>query len=103
MGEDKITFEEDYYSNGQLWYKRQFLNGKLHGEQLGYLSNNGQLSYKGQYLNGKEHGEQIGYRSNGELLYKDYYINGDEISYEEWIKYKRDIKLQRIWNKIKIK
>ncbi len=41
MGEDKITFEEGYYSNdnGQLWYKHQYLNGKQHDEQIEYFNN----------------------------------------------------------------
>ena len=102
MEQDKITFEEEYHSNGQLRYKYQYLNGEQHGEQLGYYSN-GQLRYKRQYLNGKFHGEQLGYFSDGALKHKYYYINGDGVSYEEWIKYKRNEKLQSIWEKIKIK
>ena len=41
--EDKITFKEDYHSNGQLCYKYQYLNGKKHGEQLSYHRNGKQL------------------------------------------------------------
>ena len=103
QNKDKITFEEEYWGNGQLKYKYQYLNGEYHGEQLGYHHSNGKLNYKQQFLNGDKHGEHIGYFSDGQLMYKYYYINGDEVSYEEWIKYKRNEKLQRIWDKIKIK
>ena len=104
MGEnqDKITFEEAYHENGKLWYKHQYLNGEYHGEQL-YYWENGQLKYKWQCLNGDKHGEQIGYFDYGELWYKNYYINGEGVSQEEWIKYNRNLKLNTIWNKIKIK
>ena len=113
MGEDKdkITFEEylnglkhgehiGYFENGVLWYKRQYLNGLKHGEQLGYYSN-GKLLYKQQFLNGLKHGEQISYNYTDSGLHKEYYINDKLVSYEEWIKYKRNQKLQSIWNKIK--
>ena len=100
MEQDKITFKEEYWDNGQLKYKEQYLNGNQHGEQLGYYYN-GQLHYKFQYLNGNKHGEQLGYYEGGKLWYKDYYINDNYVSYEEWIKYNRNEKLQSIWNKIK--
>ena len=99
---DKITFKEEYYSsNGQLRYKHQYLNDKQNGEQLRYFDN-GKLRYRYQYLNGKLHGEQLSYNFDGQK-YKNYYINGKLVSYEEWIKYNRDQKLQSIWEKIKIK
>ena len=100
QNQDKITFEEVYFENGQLMYKDQFLNGKKHGEQLSYWKN-GQLWYKEHYINGKKHGEQLDYYRDGELDYKFYYINGKKVSYEEWIKYNRNQKLNTIWNKIK--
>tara|TARA_B110000858_G_C17432295_1_gene305986 strand:+ start:31 stop:273 length:243 start_codon:yes stop_codon:yes gene_type:complete len=80
MGEnkDKITVKEVYWDNGQLRYKRQ-------------------------YLNGYKHGKQLSYNFDGKLSYKHYYINGNYASYEEWIKYKRNEKLNSIWNKIKIR
>ena len=99
---DEITVKEAYYEGGQLMHKEQYLNGDKHGEQLSYYSN-GQLRHKCQYLNGKRHGEQLNYWDNGELSYKVYYINGKLVSYEEWVKYNRNLKLNSIWEKIKIK
>ncbi len=89
--EDKITFEEVYYdNNNNLAYKFQHLNGKRHGEQLGW-NIDGKLWYKGQYLNGLKHGEQMCYEYSGNLLFDwchDYYINGKKVSKEEWLEYK---------------
>ena len=76
MEEDKITFEEAYYEGGQLWYKWQYLNGIKHGEQLGYYS-------------------------DGRISYKFYYINDNKVSYGEWVKYNRNLKLNSIWENIK--
>lgn len=87
MKENEITFKEHYWSNGQLRYKYQYLNGKKHGEQSGYYRN-GELCYKEQYLMGEKHGEQLSYH-NGELCYKEYYIKGEKVSEEEWIKYNK--------------
>ena len=42
---NKITFKEEYFNNGQLYCKDQYLNGKRHGEQKGYY-NNGELLVK---------------------------------------------------------
>jgi antitoxin component YwqK of YwqJK toxin-antitoxin module len=39
---------EEYYSNGQLWYKGNYVNGNEHGYWESYYSN-GQLYYKGNY------------------------------------------------------
>ena len=46
---------ECYYSNGQLSYKGNYINGKQDGAWEHYYSN-GQLHYKGNYTNGKEDG-----------------------------------------------
>tara|TARA_B110000858_G_C17432295_1_gene305987 strand:+ start:249 stop:560 length:312 start_codon:yes stop_codon:yes gene_type:complete len=86
QNQDKITFEEEYYDNGQLRYKWQYLNYKIHGDQFDYYSN-GKLNYKTQYLNDKPHGEQLRYHKNGKLWYKSYCINGKKVSEKEWIEY----------------
>ena len=77
---DKIQFKEYYWNNGKLKYKHQYLNGKLHGEQLSYY-NNGKLEYKNYYINGKKHGEQICYWSNGQLRHKFQFLNGKRVSH----------------------
>jgi antitoxin component YwqK of YwqJK toxin-antitoxin module len=72
---------------------------QLHGIQIGYYNNNpGQIAYKKNYINGEYHGEQLWYYSNGKIMYKYYYINGDLVSNEEWIAYDRKIKMNMISN-----
>jgi antitoxin component YwqK of YwqJK toxin-antitoxin module len=73
--------------------------GEYHGVQIRYYDDNpGQIGYKHNYINGHQHGEQIGYYSNGQLWYKVYYINGDEVSHSEWIDYNRKLKIKMISN-----
>jgi hypothetical protein len=73
---------EDYYSNGQLDYKGNFVNGKPHGYWEEYWSN-GELYYKANYVNGKKHGCWEQYRSSGELSYKGNYVDGKQHGYWE--------------------
>jgi len=50
---------------------------------------NGKLIYKNQFLNGKQHGEQLGYDYNGQLCHKYQYINDKEVSKKEWLDYSK--------------
>jgi antitoxin component YwqK of YwqJK toxin-antitoxin module len=43
---------KNYWSDGKLNYKGNYLNGQKHGPWEGYWSD-GKLNYKGNYLNGK--------------------------------------------------
>ena len=47
---------EEYYSNGKLYWRKNYVNGKLHGLYECYWFN-GNLDYKVNYVNGKGHGE----------------------------------------------
>jgi len=49
-----------WYSNGQLWYEWNFVNGQRHGVSKGWYSN-GQLAYENNYVNGQRHGLCISY------------------------------------------
>jgi len=71
---------ENYYSNGQLDYKGNYVNGKKHGYWENYWSD-GQLWHKGNYVNGKKHGYWESYYSNGDLIYKGYYNMGKRVNY----------------------
>jgi antitoxin component YwqK of YwqJK toxin-antitoxin module len=72
----------DYFDNGQLSCKGQYLNGQQHGLWESYWDN-GKLDYKGTYLNGKEHGPWEAYYFDGNLMFKGTYLNGKRIGY--WI------------------
>lgn len=61
---------EQYYHNGNLWYKGSFINGRRHG-LWEYYHDNGKLMYKGNYLNGKPDGYWEWYNGN---LYKKTYL-----------------------------
>jgi antitoxin component YwqK of YwqJK toxin-antitoxin module len=63
---------EYYWSNGNLWYKGNYVDGKKHGYWEYYLVN-GNLSSKGNYVDGKKHGYWE-YYYNGELNQIIYYI-----------------------------
>ena len=64
---------EVYWSNGQLSYKGNYVNGKEHGYWEVYYDN-GQLSYKGNFVDGKQNGYWVYYHYNGKLIDKTYYI-----------------------------
>ena len=63
---------EDYYTNGNILSKLNYINGKFHGLYESYYSN-GKLWYKVNYVNGVEHGLSEWY-SNGEFYLKEYYL-----------------------------
>ena len=52
--------------------------GNKHGLWESYFSN-GQLSYKGNYVNGEQHGLWESYYDNGQLHYRREYDNGVEV------------------------
>ncbi len=101
---EKHGYWEIYFSNGQLFYKGNFVDGYEHGYweryyydgQLEYTGNyvngnkhgywevyweNGQLSYKGNFVNGKQHGCWKWYHNNGQLIRKCYFDMGEQVDY----------------------
>jgi len=73
---------EEYYDNGQLENKCNYINGKRDGLYECYYDN-GQLYNKCNYLNGELHGLFESYYSNGELDYKINLIHGVKTDYIE--------------------
>ena len=55
---------EDYYSNGKLYSRGNYVNGKLHGV-FDYYFNTGVLCSRRNYINGKPHGLTEWYVYNG--------------------------------------
>ena len=66
---ERHGYWELYYSNGQLMYKGNYVDGKQHG-YWEYYHSNGQLWAKGNYVNGNEHGYWEDYYRNGQLKKK---------------------------------
>jgi antitoxin component YwqK of YwqJK toxin-antitoxin module len=64
---------ERYYSNGNLGYKGNYVDGKQHGYWESYYYN-GNLAYKGNYVDGNRHGYWESYWANGNLNQIIYYI-----------------------------
>ena len=64
---------EEYYSNGNIWYKGNYVNGQKHGLWEWYWFN-GKLNYKKNYVNGQLHGLWGWYHSNGNLEEIRYHI-----------------------------
>ena len=77
---ERHGYWESYWSNGQLWYKGNYVNGQRHGYFESYYDN-GQLMYKGDYVNGNRHGYWESYYDNGQLYYKGYYDMGKKVDY----------------------
>ena len=62
---------EEYYSNGKLYWRGNYVNGKASGLFERYWSD-GNLWYKKNYVNGKGLHER--YSSNGKLNIKQYWL-----------------------------
>ena len=61
------------YTNEELIYEGEFLNGLKHGKGKEYI--NGILIYDGLFLNGNKFGHGKEYNKNGELIYEGEYLN----------------------------
>ena len=64
---------KDYYSNGKLYYKGNFISGELDGYWEFYYPN-GNLWYKGNFISGNKEGYWESYHSNGNLEKQEIYI-----------------------------
>jgi len=63
------------------------------GELIEYYES-GEISYKRNYINGKLHGETINYFTSGEIWFKSYFINGERVGELEWLCYFRNLTLE---------
>ncbi len=66
----------EYYENGQIFIKMNFVNRKANGEATRYYDN-GQLAEKTNFVNGKKNGEWILYYYYGQIKAKGNYVNGE--------------------------
>ena len=71
---DKNGYWEEYYDNGNLWYKGSYVNGSPDGYWEFYWYD-GNLSSKGSYVNGNRTGYWE-FHSDGKLERKGYYEDG---------------------------
>lgn len=67
------------FSNGQLAYEREYINGLLHGRSVSYHEN-GQKSSEGSLQKDQLHGEVRAWDANGNLEYSRIYDKGNCVS-----------------------
>lgn len=65
----------EYFDNGAVSFKGNYLNGKLHGNSSWYFTN-GKLSTNANYSNGILNGTYQGYFESGSMMEKTPYVNG---------------------------
>ena len=60
---------KEYYDNGELEFKGEYLNGKRNGKGKEYYDN-GILDFEGEYLDGKWNGKGKEYYDKDKLKYE---------------------------------
>ncbi len=71
---------EEYYDNGQLDSKGNYVAGIRHSYWERYYSN-GELCFKGFYDQGNKHGLWEIYWTDGDLTHKGFYDQGRRVDY----------------------
>ena len=78
-----IDVERSYFSNGNVEYEAEFINGKLDGLSRVWLED-GTLISESEYSNGHPHGIWMQYHPNGTIKHKLHYEYGKKNSDEKW-------------------
>ena len=75
----KHGIEEGYYPNGNIYFKRKFINGKIQGFDK-YFFEDGSKKLVCFKVNGRLHGDYLSYQEDGNFLkrsnYENDYISG---------------------------
>ena len=75
--------ERSYFSNGNLEYEAEFVNGKLDGTIKVWLED-GTLYSVSKYSNDQPHGTWKKFHPNGKLMFEVNYEYGQKNGYEKW-------------------
>lgn len=83
MSKDRISFDSKFFSgvlkdsfkNGDIKYKKKYIEGRENGEQIGWHSN-GSISYQYLCKLGKKEGEYTEYYPSGKLQIRQWYTDG---------------------------
>ena len=75
--------EQFYFSNGNLEYEAEFVNGKLDGTSKVWLED-GTLFSVSQYSNDQPHGAWKRFHPNGKLMFAVNYEYGQKHGVEKW-------------------
>jgi antitoxin component YwqK of YwqJK toxin-antitoxin module len=88
-----IEVKKDYYSNGNIYCESYYINGERHREDgpafVSYDYDTGSIvEVEVYYINGKHHREDgpavIYYDEDGNIEYKEYWLNDEELTEQEW-------------------
>lgn len=97
----------EYHQDGNIWFLHYYLNGLKHREDgpahIEYDEKNRNILLEEYYLNGKCHREDgpavISYDKSGEIKYKEYWLNNEELKEQEWFSLSSEnIKLKMLLN-----
>ena len=72
-----------WHPNGNRFYEHMYSSGKQDGAQSQWWAN-GRLMQKFFFKNGKQEGEQFAYHCNGKNYCREIYKNGKLITRSEW-------------------
>ena len=75
--------ERSYFSNGNMEYEAEFVNGKLDGISKVWLED-GTLFSVSQYSNDHPHGNWKKFHPNGKLMFELNYEYGEKHGTEKW-------------------
>ena len=75
--------KQSFFSNGNLEYEAEFVNGKLDGTSKVWLED-GTLYSVSQYSNDQPHGAWKKFHQNGKLLFAVNYEYGEKHGTEKW-------------------
>ena len=75
--------EQSFFSNGNLEYEAEFVNGKLDGTSKVWLKD-GTLYSVSQYSNDQPHGAWKKFHPNGKLMFDVNYEYGQKHGNEKW-------------------
>ena len=75
--------KQSFFSNGNLEYEAEFVNGKLDGTSKVWLED-GTLFSDSQYSNDQPHGSWKKFHPNGKLMFAVNYEYGQKHGHEKW-------------------
>ena len=101
--ETKNKGKEYGYSNDNLLFYGEYINGERHGKGEQYTKD-GKLDFEGEYLNGKRNGFGKDYYDNRKIYYEGEYLNNEKNGYgKEYyidgkLKFEGEYKNDSMWN-----
>ena len=86
--------ERSYFSNGNLEYEAEYINGKLDGISRVWSEDSSLLS-ESEYSHGQPHGTWKKFHPNGSLMYEVQYEFGQKHGDEKWYYENKQLKSEQ--------